>query len=181
MGLFHKIKIIFTRMVEPSLPYTSDEKRYGNEGEDEFVLDIQARLPDCKIKKNIIVQTAEGNAEIDCLILYKSKLFAIEVKRWKGRIVERGGNFIQYKWDQWTDETHTKTLKSPFKQLRRAVFLLRKQIPEDAWVNDIVFFENSHDIKIESDNVWFDDMDALVSHIVSSGKTARGNTASKFF
>ena len=52
-------------MGEPSIPYTSEAKRYGDWGEDEFVLAIQSRLTDCRIKKNIIIQTVEGNAEID--------------------------------------------------------------------------------------------------------------------
>ncbi len=184
MGLknfFHKIKIGFTRMGEPSLPYTTQAKKYGDWGEDEFVYAIESCLPDCKIKKNIIIQTAEGNAEIDCLILYKNKLFAIEVKRWKGQLVDRDGNFIQYKRDRWTDEIHTKVHKSPFKQLSRAVYLLRKQIPDNTWINTVVFFEESDYIETESDNVWFDNIGKLISHIVSGGKAAWGNNASAFF
>ena len=184
MGLrsfFHKIKIGFTRMSEPSIPYTTAAKKYGDWGEDEFVYAIQSRLPDCKIKKNIIIQTSEGNAEIDCLILYKNKLFAIEVKRWKGQLVERGGDFVQYKRDRWTDEIHTKIHRSPFKQLGRAVYLLRKQIPDNAWLNTIVFFEESDCIETESDNVWFDNMSELTSYIVSDGKDSWGNNAGVFF
>jgi len=184
MGLrsfFHKIKVGFTRKREPSIPYTSAAKRYGNWGEDEFVFAIQSRLPNCKIKKNIIIQTVEGNAEIDCLILYKNKLFAIEVKRWKGQLVERNGDFVQYKRDRWTDEIHTKVQRSPFKQLGRAVYLLRKQIPENAWLNTIVFFEKSDYIETDSDNVWFDDIDKLAAHIMSEGKSSWGNNAASFF
>ena len=183
MGLrsfFHKIKIGFKRMGESSIPYTTQAKKYGDLGEDEFVFAIRSRLPDCKIKKNIIIQTSEGNAEIDCLILYKNKIFAIEVKRWKGRLVERGGDFVQYKLDRWTDEIHTKAHKSPFKQLGRAVYLLRKQIPDNAWVNTVVFFEESDYIEIESDNIWFDDIDELVSYIVNGGKVSWGNAYAFF-
>lgn len=168
-------------MGEPSIPYTSQRKKYGDWGEDEFVLAIQSRLPDCKIKKNIIIQTTQVNAEIDCLILYKNKLFAIEVKHWKGRLIDRDGNFIQYKCDRWTDEIHTKVHKSPFKQLGRAVYLLRKQILDNAWINNIVFFEESDYIETESDNVYFDNINELVSHIISDGKTSWGNDASAFF
>ena len=184
MGLrsfFHKIKIGFTRMGEPSIPYTSQAKKYGDCGEDEFVYAIQSCLPDCKIKKNIIIQTSEGNAEIDCLILYKNKLFAIEVKRWKGQLVERDGDFVQYKRDRWTDDIHTKVHKSPFKQLGRAVYLLRKQITDNAWLNTIVFFEESDYIETENDNVWFDNIDELIAHIVNDGKASWGNNASAFF
>lgn len=184
MGLksfFHKIKIGFTRMGEPSLPYTTQAKKYGDWGEDEFVYAIQSCLPDCKIKKNVIIQTLEGNAEIDCLILYKDKIFAIEIKRWKGRLVDHDGNFIQYKRDRWTDEIHTKVHKSPFKQLGRAVYLLRKQFPDNAWINAVVFFEEADYIETESDNVWFNNINELVSHIISDGKSTWGNNASAFF
>ena len=168
-------------MGESSIPYTTQAKKYGDWGEDEFVYAIESRLPGCKIKKNIIIQTSEGNAEIDCLILYKNKLFAIEVKRWKGKLVERDGDFIQYKRDRWTDEIHTKVHKSPFKQIGRAIYLLRKENPENAWINSIVFFEESDRIETDSDNIWFDDIDELISHIQNGGKVSLGNNAEKFF
>ena len=184
MGLrsfFHKIKIGFTRMGESSIPYTTQAKKYGDWGEDEFVYAIESRLPGCKIKKNIIIQTSEGNAEIDCLILYKNKLFAIEVKRWKGQLVERDGDFIQYKRDRWTDEIHTKIHKSPFKQIGRAIYLLRKENPENAWVNSVVFFEEADRIEADSDSVWFDDIDDLTYHIQNDGKVSWSNNAESFF
>ena len=184
MGLrsfFHKIRIGFQRKSNPSIPYTDSVKRYGSNGEEEFIRAIQQKLPECKIKKNVMINTLDGRAEIDCLILYRDKLFAIEVKRWKGHLVENGNNFIQYKIDQWTDEIHTKIHKSPFKQLNRAVYLLRKQNPDNAWLNTIVFFEESDHIETQSDNVWFNDIDKLTSYIVNSGKSSRRNNASAFF
>ena len=184
MGLrsfFHKIKIGFARMNEHSIPYTSAAKKYGDGGEESLVLALQSRLQDSKIKKNIIVQTSEGNAEIDCLILYKNKLFAIEIKRWKGQLWERNGDFVQYKRDRWTGEIHTKIHKSPFKQLGRAVYLLRKQIPDNAWINTIVFFEESDSINIESDNIWFNNIDNLVEYIVNNGKLSWANNSNAFF
>ena len=140
-NFFHKIGIGFTRLGENSIPHTTQAKRYGNWGEDEFVYQIRTHLPNCQIKRNIVIQTLEGNAEIDCLILYNNKLFAIEIKRWKGQLTECDGQFVQRKLDRWTDEIHTKVHKSPFKQLGRAVYLLRKQIPDNAWINNIVFFD----------------------------------------
>lgn len=169
-------------MGEPSIPYTTEAKKYGNWGEETFVYAIQSRLPDCKIKKNIMIQTTEGNAEIDCLILYKNKLFAIEVKRWKGTLMERDGNVIQHKRDRWTDEIHTKAHKSPFKQIGRAVYLLRKDNPENAWVNAVVFFEGADRVDADPDNLWFDDIDDLIFYIQNGGKTTWGNNnAMRFF
>ena len=99
-------------MGESSIPYVSEAKRYGNNGEDTFVHMLRSELPACQIKRNVIVMTSEGNAEIDCLILYQNKLFAIEVKRWKGSITETENGFLQEKIDRWTGEIHSKYQKS---------------------------------------------------------------------
>ncbi len=180
-NFFHKIKIGFKRSFEPSIPTLTEAKKYGELGEDFFSKSIKTRLPECEIKKNVIINTVNGNAEIDCLILYKNKLFAIEVKRWKGELYERDGKFIQYKRDRWTDETHIKHHKSPFKQLGRGVYLLKNQIPEKAWINPVVFFEESDYIETESDNVWFDDMSSLIDYIENGGKASSHNAAKSFF
>ena len=178
---FHKIGMGFVRMGETSIPYTSEAKKYGNNGEDGFVNYIKSRLPDCRIKQNVVIQTLDGNAEIDCLILYKNKLFAIEIKRWKGKVIERNDGFIQYKKDRWTDETHAKYHKSPFRQLARAIYLLRKQIPINAWVNSIVCFEDAEYISVNNENVWFSDVSDLATYIIENGKTSYGNNATLFF
>ncbi len=180
-NFFHKIGMGFTRMGETSIPYTSDAKKYGNNGEDWFVNYIQTRLPDCQIKQNVVIQTLDGNAEIDCLVLYKNKLFAVEIKRWKGRIVEDGDDFMQYKIDRWTDETHAKYHKSPFRQLARAIYLLRKQIPVNVWINSIVYFEDADYVSVSDENVWFSNISGLAMYIIESGKTSYGNNAASFF
>ena len=94
-SFFHKIKIGFVRIGESSIPYVDEVKRYGNYGEDEFTDMLRRKLPSCKIKRNVIISTPEGNAEMDCLVLYHNKLFAIEVKRWKGSLTERAVGFLQ--------------------------------------------------------------------------------------
>ena len=173
-AFFHKIKMGFVRAVEPSIPYVNEAKRYGNYGEDEFADMLRSELPSCKIKRNVVISTAEGNAEIDCLVLYENKLFAIEVKRWKGYLTEREDGFLQEKTDRWTGETHTKLLKSPFKQLRRAIYLLRKEFPVKAWVNAVVFFEDDEleSVSVFSEDVWFDCYQDLVAHIRNGGKAS---------
>ena len=180
---FHKIKMGFVRGTETSIPYVSTEKRYGNYGEDEFVYFLKQALPSCRIKKNVVINTLEGNAEIDCLILYNNKLFAIEVKRWKGRIVETEEGFVQEKTDRWTGALHIKYQKSPFKQLNRAIYLLRKQIPDKAWINAVVFFEDDEFETVEtiSDGVWFNDIRELVEYIRTEGQLSFANTNLKFF
>ena len=182
-AFFHKIKMGFVRAGESSIPYVSEAKRYGNYGEDEFTYMLRRELPSCKIKRNVVISTSEGNAEIDCLIFYQNKLFAIEVKRWKGRLTEQENGFLQEKTDRWTGETHTKYLKSPFKQLGRAIYLLRKQIPIKAWVNAVVFFEDDEleSVSTCSDTIWFDRCQDLVSYIRNEGKSSFGTGASDFF
>ena len=180
-GFFHKIGIGFTRLGENSIPHTTQAKRYGNWGEDEFVYHIKNHLPNCQIKRNIVINTLDGNAEIDCLILYNNKLFAIEIKRWKGELIERDGQFVQYKRDRWTDEWHAKSHKSPFRQLNRAIYLLRKQIPEKAWINSIVYFEEADNLSINSEGVWFENIYSLIEYILNDGQTSYGNNAQTFF
>lgn len=180
---FHKLKMGFVRAGETSIPYLTEAKRYGNYGEDEFTNMLRRELPLCKIKRNVVITTPEDNAEIDCLVLYQNKLFAIEVKRWKGRLTEQEDRVLQEKTDRWTGETHTKCLKSPFKQLGRAINLLRKQIPIKAWVNAVVFFEDDEleSVSVHSDNVWFDCYSDLVNYIRNEGKTSFGTCAADFF
>lgn len=182
-NFFHKVKMGFVRVCETSIPQVSSTKRYGNYGEDEFVYLLKQMLPSCKIKRNILIITPDGVAEIDCLVLYENKLFAVEVKRWKGRLYETENGFVQEKTDRWTGELHTKHQKSPFKQLNRAIYLLRKSIPNKVWVNGIVFFDDDEfeEITTSSNDVWFDDIKKLVAYISTSGDSSIHENANTFF
>ena len=188
---FHKIKIGFDRMWEESIPWVSDEKKYGNDGEKYVFGEIKKRLPNCQIKQNIIIQTSEGNAEIDCIVLYKNKLFAIEIKHWKGTIVKEGEEFYQEKTDKWTGEVHTTNNKSPIKQLNRAIFLLRKHIFEknkinDVWINPIVFFADADDFYIDDfyakyNDILFSRIKELISYMEMHGEVSNAEDAVKSF
>ena len=180
-AFFHKIRIGFIRRRAVSIPYTSSGKKYGNQGENDALYAFKKLLPDCRFKKNIIIQTAEGNAEIDCLILYENKLFAVEIKHWKGYIQETERGFWQSKVDRWTGEIHRKIQKSPFKQLNRAIYLLRKQLPYQAWINAIVFFEDTEQVSVNNESVWFTKTEELANYIVNEGKSSHGNNAYKIF
>ena len=182
-AFFHKIKMGFVRAREPFIPYVDEAKRYGNDGEDEFIDTLRRKLSSCKMKRNVVVSTPEGNAEIDCLVLYRNKLFAIEIKRWKGHLKECDYGFLQEKTDRWTNEPHTKLLKSPFKQLGRAVYLLKQQIPVKAWINSVVFFQDDEleSVSVFSENVWFDRYQDLADYIINDGKVSFGTGAHDFF
>ncbi len=187
MGLksfFHKIKTGFARLSGKSIPYISSTKRYGDSGEESFIGKLKTKLPFSRIKRNIIINTLYGNAEIDCLVLYRDKLFAIEVKRWKGHLTETDNGFIQEKTDWWTGEIHSKYQKSPFKQLNRAVYLLRKEISGNVWINSVVYFEDGEfeGIFTDSDNTWFNNINDLVDYIKNDGEiTYENNEAKEFF
>lgn len=172
--LFHKLKIGFERLFENPVPFVDESKRYGEYGEDWFVSMLLYRLPCCKIKRNVIIATADGNAELDCLVLYRDKLFAVEVKRWKGRFTENGNIFVKAKDDRWTGETHIRCLKSPFQQLGRAVYLLKKQIPSKVWINTVVYFECEEPgaVTVYSDNIWFDKPDDLINYFENEGRAS---------
>lgn len=181
---FHKLKIGFVRRRGRSIPYVSSTKRYGDNGERILIGQLTKALSLSQIKSNVIINTLDGNAEIDCLILYQNKLFAIEVKRWKGRLTENYNGFVQEKVDRWTGEIHTKYHKSPFKQLNRAIYLLKKQISGKVWINPIVYFEYE---ELEGsftaiENTCFDNINDLVNYIENDGKiTYDGNEAKRFF
>ena len=196
---FHKIKIGFDRMWEEPIPWVSDEKKYGNDGEKYVFGEMKKRLPNCQIKQNIIIQTPEGNAEIDCIVLYKNKLFAIEIKHWKGTIVKEGEEFYQEKTDKWTGEVYTTNNKSPIKQLSRAIFLLRKHIFEKkningVWINPIVFFADADEVFIDDfyaeyndenytkyDDILFSRMEEMISYMEMHGEISNPEDAVKGF
>lgn len=179
--LFHKIGVGFARLNEESIPNISGAKRHGDWSEDAFCYHIRTHLPNCQIKRNIVIRTLNGNAEIDCLILYHNKLFAVEIKSWMGEIVERNGQFVQCKIDPWTNDRHTINHKSPFRQLARAIHLLKEQTSGKAWINSIVYFEDADKISTNCNDVWFDDLDKLTAYIIQNGKATFGNQAQLLF
>ncbi len=179
--ILYKIKIGFKRIFQSSIPTTTEAKRYGNAGENDVTRLLKQLLPACKIKKNVIIQTPEGNAEIDCLVLYQDKLFAIEIKRWKGNLSEVRDEILQKKIDRWTGETHEKYHKSPFKQLNRAIYLLRKQIVDKAWINPIIYFEDADSVSMSDEKIWFCNMEQMAHYIIQNGQASKRRSAEVFF
>ena len=179
--LWNSLKLLFARCFGISIPYVSEQKTFGMEGEEQLSKKILELIPSCRIKNNIIIHTSEGNAEIDCLVLVGSRLFAIEVKRWKGDLIETEQCMIQKKVDQWTEEIYIKQHRSPFKQLGRAIYLLHNQVKSSAWINPVVFFEDADSVCIESEGVWFEDASDLLTYMSFGGKSSPGYSASDLF
>lgn len=73
--------------------------------------------------------------------------------------------------------------KSPFRQLNRAIYLLRKQIPGKVWVNPIVFFENDdlEEVSVFSDHIWFANPQKLLDYIRNEGKGSFVTESKSFF
>ncbi len=169
MGIFHKLKVGFKRLVNSnSIDYTPEIKRYGNVAELNLSQIIKDKIPECQIKNNVIISLPDekNQAEIDCLVLLKDKLFAIEIKHWRGYIVEREDGFHSYKQDRWTDDLWEKVLKSPFRQINRAVSLLKKQTNNYNWVQSIVFFAGASSVTVYDNGVWFDNVDNLIQYMI---------------
>ncbi len=169
MGIFHKLKVGFSRIFRSSsIAYTPEIKRYGNSAEFKLADFLEYNIPDCKIKTNVIISLPEENkeAEIDCLVLLGDKLFAIEIKHWKGKVVERNDGFHIYKQDKYTEDVWEKVLKSPFGQVGRAVSMLKKQTNNRDGIQTIVYFKGTSSVNVRGDGVWFDNASDLADYIL---------------
>lgn len=178
MGIFHKLKVGLSRIFNSSsVAYITEVKRYGNAAEFELSDFLERSIPNCKVKSNVLISLPnEGaQAEIDCLVLLDDKLFAIEIKHWKGSIVEREDGFHIYKQDKYTDDVWEKVLKSPFRQVARAVSMLKKQTDNRDWVQTVVFFEEALSVQVLGDDVWFDDPSDLANYMMNYQNRHRSN------
>ena len=178
MGVLHKLKVGLGRIFNSSsVGYTPEVKRYGNSAEFGLASFLRQRIPDCQVKSNVIISLPNENteAEIDCLVLYEDKLFAIEIKHWKGIIVEHEDGFHTYKQDRYTDDIWEKVLKSPFRQIGRAVTMLKKQTNNRDWIQTIVYFEGASSVQINGSDIWFDDASELANYILNFENRYRSN------
>ncbi len=168
MSILRKFFVGLKRIFQGgSLEYVSEMKRFGNEAEAEFAEEIKRMLPGCKIKTNVMIHIPkdEVDAEIDCLVMYHNNLFAIEIKHWIGCLTANGDSIISEKIDRYTGEIHTKIMRSPFKQVKRAIGLLKKMTRSSAWIEPIVYFSEADEVYISNESAWFDDMIDLVEYI----------------
>lgn len=178
MGIFHKLKVGLGRIFNSSsVDYTPEVKRYGNSAEFRLPQFLENRIPNCKIKSNVIISLPNENAqaEIDCLVLVEDKLFAIEIKHWKGRVVEYNDGFHIYKQDKYTDDVWEKVLKSPFRQIGRAISMLKKQTNNRDWVQSIVYFEEASSVQVSEDGVWFNNASDLADYILGYENRYKSN------
>lgn len=158
----------------------SDAQIYGTLGEREAVNDIISLLPDARIKTNVIILSERGNAEIDCMLLYRGSLFAIEIKSWRGDVYETEDGFVKHKRDPYTGEIHTKYFKSPLRQIRRAISLLKENMTGHVYINGVVYIEQNDSLRVSEGSPVFDRIEDLVDYIEKESKpTSQAST--KFF
>lgn len=158
----------------------SDAQIYGTLGEREAVNDIISLLPEARIKTNVIILNKNGNAEIDCMLLYRGSLFAIEIKSWKGDVYETEDGFVKHKRDPYTGEIHTKYFKSPLRQIRRAISLLKENMTGHVYINGVVYIEENDSLRVSEGSPVFDRIEDLVDYIERESKpTSQAST--KFF
>ncbi len=198
-AIFEKIKRFFKRLKENAreraekreihrertsqrvrIDPLSDAQIYGTVGERAAVNDILGFLPDARIKTNVIILNKNGNAEIDCMILYKGSLFAIEIKSWKGDVYETADGFQKDKRDPYTGEIHRKLFKSPLKQVRRAISLLKDNMKERVYINGVVYIEDNDSLRVSEGSPVFDRIEDLVDYIENESR-APNPTATRFF
>lgn len=173
MGIFHKLSTGIKRSLNgKSIDYVSGQKSYGNNAEDAFSKALKSALSDATIKSNIMIDIPKGRCEIDTLLKYKDKLFIIEVKHWKGVIVEQDGYFLAKKIDKYTKEIHQKHVKSPFGQVKRQAYLLKEMSESNVWINTVVFFFGADVVRIKNQDTWFTDFNELVDFITSDGRVS---------
>ena len=171
-NIFQLLKTGLKRTFQSNNDFVDSKKLYGNYGELNFYQELARTLPaSAEIRRNIIIKTENREAEIDMLVIYYGKIFAIELKRWKGKITNRGDTFYQIK--QGSDgggAGFRKEQQSPFRQLSRSIYLLKESTVKSVYINPIVYFLDNDDVHIRVDTPWFNSIDALVNHIKTRGR-----------
>ncbi|MGM8212258.1 nuclease-related domain-containing protein [Virgibacillus sp. W0430] len=144
-GIFHLLPFI------PGLIGINFWRKYaalksGLKGEERTSIALQELPSSYKVFRSVQINTSEGNAEIDHLVVAENGIFIVEVKNHKGNIV---GNEADYKWTQHkvgrNGGRYSNQMGNPVKQVRRQTFILSKFLKQNSiptWVEGVVFFCN---------------------------------------
>ena len=165
---FHKINVGLERKAGDTLPRVSEEKEWGSMAEDQTYQKLRYMLPDAKIFKNVCLDSKKAKGEIDFLIVYDLKVFVIELKCWKGRIYQDGDIF--YKEKDSYEETFTKELRSPIRQLNGNIYKLKQKF-NNIWFEKALLFLESESVSLEDDDFpYFTDIYNLIDYIKNEGE-----------
>ncbi len=115
----------------------------GEEQTENILMDLPS---DYDVFTSKRINTAEGNAEYDHIIVGENGIFVVEVKNHNGTIV---GDENEHQWTQHKvgrkGGQYTSRMRNPVKQVKRQVFILStylKQHEVPVWIEGIVFFSN---------------------------------------
>lgn len=173
MGFFSGIKNFFkkvgtgiSRSSGSSIPYTPAEKRVGNYGEEEVYDSLSRALPEATIFRSVVLDENLAKGEIDFLVIYKFKVFVVELKTWRGDIYQEGEQFYQDK-ESSAGETYTNELGNPFRQVKRNVYLIKQQF-KSIWFEPAIIFIEADSVNIDGDISWFESIDSFVNFVKNS-------------
>ena len=129
------------------LMFTDDYQieRYGKKGERKAGSVLERRLPkDYRIIRKMKVTYKGETSEIDSVVVGKTGVYIVEVKRMKGRIIGKyeWKDWIQEKTDRYGEE-HSKTFYSPVKQVGTHTYRLANFLRDNkifVHINSAVYF-----------------------------------------
>lgn len=180
MSVFDKLIVgIKRKLGGKKINIVSEEKDFGTFAEEKVVKRIKLELPAAIVKSNVILYENGDSCEIDCIVQYENKIFIIEIKHWKGIIIEEKDCFIKKKEDKYTNDIYIKQMTSPFKQVKRQIMMLKATTKTILWVNPIVLFVDSDKVICKSNNVWFDNIKDLINYIMYNGKRSNQEQINK--
>lgn len=162
MTLWENIKCAFGRLFASGVPSSTEEKIFGDEGEREFCEGITKALRKATVKQNVLLFGRGGEyGELDFLIEYDDRLFAVEVKRWNGKVIISDDGVKHY-----NSRGELTSDKDPFRQVSRTVGLLKNVHGVRGYIDGIVYFGGEARIDCRTDDrLWFDDVKELAKYI----------------
>ena len=150
---FSNIGLFFKRIFGHEMLYPSEEKIIGMESENKFYNELRKYLPEAYIFPNVLLDKESAKGEIDFVVVYKTKVFVVELKRWRGIIKQDGDKFYQFKSSS-SGETYINQLSNPFSQVRKNVFKIKQRFP-NVWFEPSVVFLNSQKLEINENYRFF--------------------------
>ena len=127
------VKTVWNRMRAEHLPPLEEIESFGADGE-EAIYRLLCKHFECVIR-NVVVPHKKLYLEKDFLVVHKNVPFVIEVKKWKGEIGCKNGEFYQNK----ENGVH-KTLKSPVGTTKQFMDKMRAFYKMDTPVCGVVIF-----------------------------------------
>lgn len=160
-------------------------KRAGTHGEIVFRHKIRDVLDSNDVLLNNVeveVEDEDLRTEIDSLIINKNGIFIVEVKNYNGKLY---GDADDREWDKYKitpgGQVFSKTVRNPFKQINRNIYILSKYLRENnlkIWIKGYVYFVNDNS-PVEDERVISDEYELEEIIHQNQGKTYDEKTIQK--